>query len=317
MTRATGIQIAGDLLRLACLERAPAGYRLCALFESRLITPLLPHWPVQPRVMRCVSEGLRRAFEQVQGVPGTVALSLGGGFFHLQKTPLELASPDDRQEHVAWEAAQTLVDPIERYTVSYRAVGRTAFWTAIRKEVIEFCSELLSSLFVRKFRLEAEPIGLFYACLLATGRTGSSAVFMGGRPWLYFAATESGVLVSAEAAWLGNTKREDGLPPKTLCKCTNAEDTDVILRRWLNRRRGPDASMSGFDRILLCGEDQQMATLGQRIDAAGGPGFETLLPFSNCTTETLQESQRRLLANQSTFSVAAGLAYMNLAKEQP
>ncbi|MDE2889625.1 MAG: hypothetical protein OXR72_15565 [Gemmatimonadota bacterium] len=316
MTRATGIQIAGDLLRLACLERAPAGYRLCALFESRLITPLLPHWPVQPRVMQCVSEGLRHAFSQVQGVPGTVVISLGGGFFHLQKTPLELASPDDRQEHVAWEAAQTLVDPIERYAVSYLAVGRTAFWTAIRKEVIEFCSELLSSLFVRKFRLEAEPIGLFYACLLAKCRSGSSAVFMGGHPWLYFAATESGVLVSAEAAWLENTRPEEGSPPETLRRCTNAEESDVILRRWLNRRHGTDGSMSGFDRILLCGEDQQITTLSQRIDAACGQGFETLLPFSNCTTEALQESQRRFLVNQSTFSVAAGLAYMNLAKEQ-
>lgn len=316
MTRATGIQIAGEMLRLACLERTPAGYRLCALFESRLIVPLLPRWPVQPQVMQCISDGLRHAFAQVRDVPGTVVLSLGGGFFHLQKTPLELASPDDRREHVTWEAAQTLVDPIERYTVSYLAVGRTAFWTAIRKEVIEFCSALLSSLFVRKFRLEAEPIGLFYACLLAKGRTGSSAVFMDGHPWLYFAGTESGDLISAEAAWLGNTKLEDGLPPQTLRKCTNAEETDVILRRLLNRRRGADGNRSGFDRILLCGGDQQITTLGQRIDAAGGSGFETLLPFSNCSTETLRESQRRFLVNQSAFSVAAGLAYMNLAKEQ-
>lgn len=317
MTRATGIQIAGDLLRLACLERTPAGYRLCALFESRLITPVLPHWPVQPRVRQCISEGLRHAFAQVQEVPGTVVLSLGGGFFHLQKTPLELASPDDRQEHITWEAAQTLVDPIDRYAVNYLAVGRTAFWVAIRKEVLEFCSEMLSSLLVRKYRLEAEPIGLSYACQLAKGRAGSSAGVMGEHPWLYFAATESGNLVSAEAACLQNTVLLDGLPPETSHKRSRLEETEVILRRWLNRRHQYSRSKPEFDRVLLCGEEHQIATLSQRLEVAEGPGFETLLPFSNCTTETLQESQRRFLVNQSTFSVAAGLAYMNLAKEQP
>lgn len=316
MIRATGIQIAGDLLRLASLERTPAGFRICALFESRLTTPVLPHWPLRLRVRQCISEGLRRAFAQVQEVPGTVALSLGGGFFHLQRTPLELASPDDRQEHITWEAAQTLVDPIDMYDVNYLAVGRTAFWIAIRKEVFEFCSEMLSSLPVRKYRLEAEPIGLYYACLLATGRAGSRAIVMGGHPWLYFAATESGNLVSAEAACLQDTAPPDGLSTETSHKRSSVEETGGILRRWLERRHQSGRSKPGFDRVLLCGEENQIESLSQCMEEAEGPGFESLLPFSNCTTETLRESQRRFLVNQSRFSIAAGLAYMNLAKEQ-
>ncbi|MDE2998661.1 MAG: hypothetical protein OXU79_06235 [Gemmatimonadota bacterium] len=316
MTRATGIQIAGDLLRLACLERTSAGYRLCALYESRLVAPVLPNWPVQPRVRHCISEGLRQAFAQVEEVTGTVVLSLGGGFFHLQKTPLEQASPDDRQEHMTWEAAQTLIDPVDRYAVNYLTVGRTAFWIAIRKEIIEFCSELLSSLLVRKYRLETEPIGLFYACLLAKGRAGSNAVVMVGNPWFYFAATESGNLVSAEAACLQNTGLVDGLPPENSHKRSRLDETNVILRRWLDGRRQSGRNRPGFDRILLCGEETKIATLSQRLEAAEGPGFETLLPFSNCTTDTLRESHRRFLVNQSAFSVAAGLAFTNIAKEQ-
>lgn len=316
MTRATGIQISGDRLRLACIERTPAGYRLCALFETRLVTPVLPHWPVQPRVRQCVVEGLQNALAQVQNVPGPVVLSLGGGFFHLQKSPMELASPEDRQEHINWEAAKTLVDPIDRYIVDYIAVGRAAFWNAVRKEFSEFISELFSSLLVREYRLEAEPIGLYYACLMAKGGIGSGAAVMGGHPWLYFVATESGNLVSAEAACLEDTKPENGLPAETSCECGIAKKTDAILRRWLNDRRHLIRTSTAFDHVLLCGEDHRIATLSQRIEMADGPRFETLLPFSNCTTETLPECQQRFLLNQSTFSVAGGLAYMKLAKEK-
>lgn len=316
MTRATGIQIAGDRLRLACLERSPAGHRLCALFETRLNAPVRPQWPVQPQVRQCIAEGLRHAFAQVQEERGPVVLSLGGGFIHLQKTPLELASAEDRREHVRWEAAQTLIDPIDRYVVDCLAVGRTAFWTAIRKEVLAFSTELLSSLLVREHRLEAEPIGLFYACLLAKGRSGSSAAVMGGHPWLYFAATESGNLVSAEAVCLESGKQADGFPTETRDRGGNAAETDVIFRRWLNGPRRSIRNGSGFDRVLLCGEDHQIASLSQRVKSAGQAGFETLLPFSNCAAETLRASQRRFLENQSAFSIAAGLAYMNLAKEQ-
>ena len=266
MTRATGIQIAGDLLRLACLERTPAGCRICALFESRLITPVLQHWPFRLRVRQCISEGLQHAFAQVQEVPGSVALSLGGGFFHLQKTPLELASPDDRREHMTWEAAQTLIDPIDRYDINYLAVGRTAFWIAIRKEVFEFCSELLSSLSVRKYRLEAEPIGLYYACLLAKGRSGSGAIVMGGHPWLYFVATESGNLVSAEAVCLQDAMRSDGLPSQTSHERSRLEETGVVLRRWLHRRHPSGRGKSGLDRVLLCGEEKQIETLSQCLE---------------------------------------------------
>ncbi|MDE3256721.1 MAG: hypothetical protein OYM47_02670 [Gemmatimonadota bacterium] len=316
MTRATGIQIAGDRLRLACLERTPAGYRLCALFETRLATPVLPHWPVQPLVRQCIAEGLQNAFAQVQKVPGSVVLSLGGGFFHLQKSHLELASSEDRQEHITWEAAQTLVDPIERYVVDYIAVGRAAFWIAIRKEVLDFCSELLSSLLVTKYRLETEPIGLYYACLMAKGRAGSGAAVMGGHPWLYFVATESGKLVSAEAVCLENTRPVGGSQDETSREYAILERTDAILHRWLDERRHFNRNRAEFDHVLLCGENHRIETLGQRIEKAVGSGFETLLPFLNCTTETLPESQRHFLVNQSTFSVAGGLAYMKLAREQ-
>jgi hypothetical protein len=317
MKRATGIHIDGDMLRLACMERTSAKNRLCALFECRLTSPILPRWPVQPRVRRSLREGLQQGFAQVQGAPGAVVLSLGGGFFHLQKTPLELASSEERQEHVIWEAAQTLIDPANRYVVDYVAAGRTAFWIAIRKEVFEFCSELLSPLRVRQYRLEAEPLGLFYACLLAQNEAGSRvAAIMAGHPWLYFVAAESGNLVSAEAVCLESPNMVNGLPVEHSSQNPIAEKTTATLRRWLDRRRHSNQGRSDFRRVLLCGEDHQIATLAQHVEMFQGRELETLAPFSNCTTETLPDSQRRFLVSQSTFSVAGGLAYKGLAKEQ-
>ena len=317
MNRATGIHIDGDVLRLACLERTPARYRLRALFECRLTSPIHPQWPVQPGVQRSLREGLQHGLAQLRGTPGAIVLSLGGGFFHLQKTPLELALSEDRQEHVTWEAMQTMVDPANRYIVDYVAAGRTAFWTAIRKEVFEFCSELLLPLRVNQFRLEVEPLGLFHACLLAKNENGSRvAAIMAGHPWLYFAAAESGNLISAEAVCLERPNVADGLPPERSNQNTIAEKTQATLRRWLDGRPHANQSRSGFPRVLLCGEDHRIATLAQQVKMFKGPEVETLVPFFNCTTETLPDSQRCLLVSQSVFSIAGGLAYMELAKEQ-
>ena len=317
MSRATGIHIAGEMLRLTCLERTQAGYRLCGLFESRLISPILPRWPIQPRVRRSLSKGLQEGFAQVKGGPGAIVLSLGGGFFHLQKTPLELASSEARQEHITWEAAQTLVDPVNRYVVDYVAAGRTAFWIAIRKEVFEFYSDLLSPLRVRQYRLEAEPLGLFYACLLTkNGAASRVAAIRVGHPWLHFVASSSGNLISAEAACLENPSMVNGLPAQHSRQYSNEEKADATIRRWLDGRGHANQNRSDFQRVLLCGEDHEIATLVERVEMPNGPKLETLAPFSNCTTETLPDSQKRFLVSQSTFSVAGGLAYKELAKEQ-
>ncbi len=317
MNRATGIHIARDVLRLACLERTSAGYRLCALFETRLTSPMLPRWPVPLPVRRCLSEGLKQAFAQIHGEPGAIVLSLGGGFFHLQKAPLELASTEDRKEHMTWEAAQTLVDPSERYIVDYFAAGRTAFWVAIRKEIFEFCSDLFPPLGVRGYRLEAEPLGLYYACLLAKNGAGSRvAAVMVGHPWLYFVAVESDILISAEAASLEIPIVVSGLPVDRPHQYSNAERTDATIRRWLHGSRRTNPSKPDFHRVLICGEDHRIATVAQRLVIPNGPQLETLDPFSNCATQTLPDSQRRFLGSQSTFSIASGLAFRELAKEQ-
>lgn len=303
---------------MASLERTHAGYRLCALFESRLTSPLHPRWPFPARARQCIGESLQRGFDEVQDPPGLVVISPGGGFAHLQKTPLELASAGDRLEHVTWEAAQTLVDPIDRYVVDYVASGRTAFWFAVRREVFEFWSELLMSLGVEQFRLEADPMGLFHACLLMKNGTGSRiAGIMVDHPWIYFVAAESGTLIEAEAACLDRPDTENGLARGQTRGKTCAQKSSATIRRWLGGGPPAHGRRSGYRRVLLCGEEKQTTTLPDHLEAAQVPKLETLAPFSKCTTETLPDSQRHFLASQSVFSIAGGLAHLALEKEKP
>ncbi len=303
---------------MASLERTHAGYRLCALLESRLTSPLLPGWPVPARVRQCIGERLQRGFDEVRDAPGMVVISPGGGFFHLQKTPLEQASAGDRLEYITWEASQTLVDPIDRYIVDYVASGRTAFWFAVRKEVFEFWSELLLSLGVGQFRLEAEPMGLFHACLLMKNEAGSRiAGIMVVQPWIYFVAAESNCLIAAEAACLDFPDTDNGLAGVHAHAKTYAERTEATIRHWLGGGRHALRHRSrGYRRVLLCGEKAQIATLSDHLEATQVPKPETLAPFSKCTTETLPDSQRHFLTSQSAFSVAGGLAHMALEKEK-
>ncbi len=303
---------------MASLERTRAGYRLCTLFESRLTSPLLPRWPVPAQVRQCIGESLRRGFDEVKDATGSVLISPGGGFFHLQKTPLEQASAGDRLEHIAWEAAQTLVDPIDRYVVDYVASGRTAYWFAVRKEVFEFWSELLVSLGVDQFRLEAEPMGLYHACRLAENGIGSRiAGIMVVQPWIYFVAAESNFLIAAEAAFMERPDEDNGLAGTHTHDKTFAEKTEATIRRWLggdpqaHRRRS-----GGYRRVLLCGENAQIATLSRHLEAKQVPKLETLAPFSKCTTETLPDPQRHFLVSQSAFSIPGGLAHMALEEEK-
>ena len=317
MNRATGIQIAGNSVRLASLERKRSGYRLCALFEATLTLPLLPRWPVPPQVRECIGDTLQRGFAQVRGAPGSVVLSPGGGFFHLQKTPLEQAAAADRLEHVTWEAAQTLVDPIDRYVVDYVASGRTAFWFAVRKEVFDFWTELLSPLGVEQFRLEAEPMGLFHACRLIKIEAGSRiAGIMVVHPWVYLVAMESDYLIAAEAACLDRPDTDNGLPTVNMRGESYAKETAAVIRRWLGGGAHAHQSRYGFRRVLLCGEKNQIATLPDHFELARVPKHETLAPFSKCTTETLPDPQRHFLASQPAFSMAGGLAHMALEKEK-
>ena len=303
---------------MASLERTRGGYRLCTLFESRLTSPLLPRWPVPAQVRQCIGERLRRGFDEVEDAPGFVLISPGGGFFHLQKTPLEQASAGDRLEHITWEAAQTLVDPIDRYVVDYVSSGRTAFWFAVRKEVFEFWSELLVSLGVEQFRLEAEPMGLYHACLLVENEIESRiAGIMVDHPWIYFVAAESEFLVAAEAACLERPGKNHGLAGIHTHAETSAEKTEATIRRWLgggphgHRRRS-----GGYRRVLLCGEKAQIACFRGHLEATQVPKLETLAPFSKCTTETLPDPQRHFLVSQSAFSIAGGLAHMALEEEK-
>ena len=303
---------------MASLERTRTGYRLCTLFESRLTSPLLPRWPVPAQVRQCIGERLRRGFDELKDGPGFVLISPGGGFFHLQKTPLEQASAGDRLEHITWEAAQTLVDPVDRYVVDYVASGRTAFWFAVREEVFEFWSELLVPIGVEQFRLEAEPMGLYHACLLVENEIGSRiAGIMVDHPWIYFVAAESNFLIAAEAACLDLPDKDNGLAGIHTHAKTYAGKTEAAIRRWLGG--GPDAHRrrsGGFRRVLLCGEKAQIATLPGHPGAAQVPKLETLAPFSKCTTETLPDPQRHFLVSQSAFSIAGGLARMALEKEK-
>ncbi len=302
---------------MASLERTHAGYRLCALFESRLTSPLLPRWPVPARTRQCIVESLQRGFDEVKDAPGLVVISPGGGFFHLQKTPLEQASASDRLEHVTWEAAQTLVDPIDRYVVDYVASGRTAFWFAVRKEVFEFWSELLMSLGVGQFRLEAEPMGLFHACLLMKNETGSRiAGFMVVHPWIYFVAAESDSLIAAEASCLDRPDTDNELAGAHARAKTYGQKSGATIRRWLGGGPHAHRRRSGYRRVLLCGEEKQIATLPDHLEAAQVPKLETLAPFSMCATETLPDPQRHFLTSQSAFSIAGGLARLALETEK-
>ncbi|MDP6039286.1 MAG: hypothetical protein QGG64_12105, partial [Candidatus Latescibacteria bacterium] len=194
MSITTGIQIAGNSLRLVCIEEKK---KTCSLLG-------LAEWPLPDAITSTLdsdtlSRELDRALKRLPMPADKLAFSLPGGLYHIQKIPLEVASEDDRRDQITWEASQALIAPPEDYVIDFVPAGRVAFWTAVRKQVIDLlimASETIGDLTTH---ITIEPIALFHAGLQAdTCGPGRQTVIHLDSPWSSFVAVENGILIAAE-----------------------------------------------------------------------------------------------------------------------
>ncbi len=312
MSKATGIHLTGRSFRLVCLQSTPSGCRLCAVAEACLPVPFQPADLLQNGARKRIAQSLKEILSDLGADLGSVVPALGGGLFQIQKIPLEVASEEDRRDQIIWEVSQALISPPGDYLIDFYPAGRAAFWVAVRRDVLDLCTDLYTEAGISPKSLEVEPMALFYACEMAgLWKPGRNAAILFEYPWLSFVAAEDGLLVAAEIVCVNGPSSpapaalEDG-------DLSDLEDSIEVARRWIYGDRTLDRRRTAYNRVFFSGDGDRARHLIRQLRAPASPQLVPFQPFSACDTRHLPQAQRPLLFRQSAFGIAAGLAYRGL-----
>jgi hypothetical protein len=320
MRRATGIHFQGSTLRLVTLRAEGDAIRLCAAEERSLPLPFGPDalrggssGPLLAGILReCVAEA---------GDTGPVLTSLPGGWYQIQKVPLEVASEADRRSQMIWEAAQGFAATSAELDIHYVPARRSAFWVACRRSLRLSLAAFFADSGLDDVALVAEPIALINACSLSgVWDNGHTAAVLFSLPWLCIVSALDGKLLSAESI---RTDVPEGYGSLTADDKTELQKADrpgpiaiEVLRRWLVGDPAPTRRRTPYGRLTVCGDrcctDELVRPGYPRQEAAA----DLLMPFASCTVDTVPATVD-LNDGQTDFAIAAGLAYSGIVKEEP
>ncbi len=302
MTRFTGIHLSYETLRLATLETSATGTRLCTLFETQISLPFDSSTLRDDDDRRQLGREIKNHTDSLEVDFGRMAISLGGGIFQIQKVPLEVASQEDRQDQITWEASQALISSPREYEIDFHPAGRVAFWVAVRKEVINLCRDLYATAGFSPEGFYVEPLALYRTCEFANLWTpGSNAAVFLGHPWISFIAAEDTNLVTAETVQLNDglasQNRTDDEPDQEICD---------HVRHWIFGDASPRRSV--YQNVLLCGSTDRINYLVRRLSNVRSSRLLPVETFSNINTNDVNEAQKPYLEHPGGFGIAVGLA---------
>lgn len=284
MSTATGIHISGNTLRVVHLEKLDNAYYLRGLIDQRVSEAF--DFDPEKEVPKSFVEELGQALESLPKPIGTLSFCLSGGLYHIQKIPLEVAGEEDRREQIFWEASQALISPVDNCVIDFIAVGRMAFWTAVRNGVIDAHETLCSALGETHLHLSVAPLSLFCAGLPArVWEAGRQMAIHSDASGAFYISVENGILIGVETA----------IP-------------DVLsLQRWFSLASSPHRPCK---RVYLSGDIQT-------IDPPADLSLEEHPIFRGIDTEQLPKQDRAKLGQASRFALALGAGLHKLISETP
>ena len=282
MSTATGIHILGNTLRVVHLEKLDNVYYLRGLINQRVSEAF--DFDPEKEVPKSFVEELGQALESLPKPIGTLSFCLSGGLYHIQKIPLEVAGEEDRREQIFWEASQTLISPIDNSVIDFIAVGRVAFWTAVRNGVIDAHETLCSALGETHLHLSVAPLSLFCAGLPArVWEAGRQMAIHSDSSGAFYISVENGILIGVETA----------IPDSS------------SLQRWFSLASSPHRPCK---RVYLSGDT---------VDPPADLSLAEYPIFRGIDTAQLPEQDRAKFGQASRFALALGAGLHKLISETP
>lgn len=222
---------------------------------------------------------------------GSLVITLGGGQFHIQRVPLEVASESDRIAQIHWEASQVLIDPIEQYVIDFLPSGRIAFWTAIRKEITSNYRDYFLNLGFETITFVPEPLALLGLCKFTKLPQNHGAIWL-GNTWGSFVAQNNQTLTTIETVHLNNITHND---PRNLSQ----------IRHWIQGDLNAERRRPTFDQVLLCGETDPIDTLSESLSEFKTPQIVPFNLFNHLQNVPLEGDAKQ---EAHTFALALGAA---------
>ncbi|MYC16150.1 MAG: hypothetical protein F4Y39_20695 [Gemmatimonadetes bacterium] len=284
MSTATGIHISGNTLRVVHLEKLDNAYYLRGLINQRVSEAF--DFDPEKEVSKSFVEELGQALESLPKPIGTLSFCLSGGLYHIQKIPLEVAGEKDRREQIFWEASQALISPVDNSVIDFIAVGRVAFWTAVRNGVIDAHETLCSALGETHLHLSVAPLALFCAGLPArVWEAGRKMAIHSDPDGSCYVAVENGILIGVETTVPNSSS----------------------LQRWFSLA---SSSHRPCKRVYLSGDIPA-------IDPPASLSLEEYPIFLGIDTAQLPKRDREELGQASRFALALGAGLHKLISETP
>ena len=284
MSTATGIHISGNTLRVVHLEKLDNAYYLRGLINQRVSEAF--DFNPKKEVSKSFVEELRQALESLPKPIGTLSFCLSGGLYHIQKIPLEVAGEEDRREQIFWEASQALISPVDNSVIDFIAVGRVAFWTAVRNGVIDAHETLCSALGETHLHLSVAPLALFCAGLPArVWEAGRKMAIHSDPDGACYVSVENGILIGVETTVPNSSS----------------------LQRWFSLA---SSSHRPCKRVYLSGDIPA-------IDPPASLSLEEYPIFLGIDTAQLPKRDREELGQASRFALALGAGLHKLISETP
>ncbi|MFT5367165.1 MAG: hypothetical protein ACI8V2_002123 [Candidatus Latescibacterota bacterium] len=278
MKQITSLHLSNSQLRVLVISTKPEGLSLdvCKSFALPSQPPDLNELELSKHIPKTSS---------------TVVITLGGGLFHIQRVPLEVASESDRKAQINWEASQVLIDSIDHYAIDFHPAGRIAFWTAIRKEITQTYTEYFTDLGFDTVTFMPEPLALYALCKHKQTHNNQGAIWL-GKEWGSFVAQTNNALTTAETVFLHNQPH-------------NESRNVAQIKQWIQGDLSAERRRPVFDHVLLCGETEPITSLSKPISEFKAPN---IVPF-RISDHLLQPPTDAPIDPESpTFALALGAA---------
>lgn len=289
-TKATGIHISGQTVRVAALDARRTGVRPLVLATDELEQPFDPVDLTDERQRQALAVRLAALAKGYDFGYSNTCFSLDRRVGFIQRRPLVAGSERENREQLRWEAEQLLAGEAKAFSCDFALASQWGFVAAARHRALDSYRALGRAAGVRRFDVDLAPFSLYNASecanLLAKDKCSLLVYADMGEAWLLL--TEKGEL-------------------STMTSCT-----------WEGNDAAVNALKSAADELL----SDKSSSL-QHLWGAGvvywTQGLADLFRVPHSTLDPLAAVNPKLLgsatsAQRSAYAIAVGLAQRGLAR---
>lgn len=206
-TKATGIHISGQTVRVAALDAGRTGVRPLVLATDELERPFDPVALTNERQRRGLAAQLAKLAKDYDFDYSNTCFSLDRRVGFIQRRPLAAESERENRDQLSWEAEQILAGEATAFSCDFALTSQWGFVAAARHRALDCYRALGRAAGVHQFDVDLAPFSLYNASecanLLAKDKFSLLLYADLGEAWLLL--TEEGELSAmTSCVWEGN-----------------------------------------------------------------------------------------------------------------